>query len=69
MILFYENKIVPALRNEINPTFRYDLWEQYTKELEALDISVQNFTVSLYQADIYFKNLSCHLYFLENTWK
>ncbi|XP_064077846.1 transmembrane emp24 domain-containing protein 5-like [Macrobrachium nipponense] len=32
-------------------TFRYDIWEQYTKELEELDISVNNFTHSIKGVD------------------
>jgi len=38
------SRFASKLVNIYITTFRYDEWEKYTKELESLDISVQNFT-------------------------
>jgi len=38
------SRFASKLVNIYITTFRYDEWEKYTKELETLDISVQNFT-------------------------
>ncbi|KAK3857671.1 hypothetical protein Pcinc_016130 [Petrolisthes cinctipes] len=45
------SRFAAKLVNLYMTTFRYDLWEQYTQELEALDISVQNFTHSIKGVD------------------
>jgi len=38
------SRFASKLVNIYITTFRYDEWEKYTKELESMDISVQNFT-------------------------
>lgn len=38
------SRFASKLVNIYITTFRYDEWEKYTKELEAMDISVTNFT-------------------------
>ncbi|XP_076049153.1 p24 family member logjam isoform X2 [Oratosquilla oratoria] len=45
------SKFAGKLVNLYMTTFRYDLWEKYTQELEQMDISVNNFTSSISGVD------------------
>jgi len=45
------SRFAAKLVNLYITTFRHDEWEKYTKELEALDISVTNFTSALGSVD------------------
>jgi len=45
------SRFASKLVNIYITTFRYDEWEKYTKELEALDMNVQNFTVMISGVD------------------
>lgn len=45
------SRFAAKLINLYMTTFRYDLWEKYTQELEQLDISVNNFTHSIKSVD------------------
>lgn len=44
------SRFAPKLVNLYITVVRYDLWDQYTKEVEELNMNMENFTVS----DCYF---------------
>ena len=48
-----EYHFVVFLKYSIN--FRYDQWEMYSKELEDMNLSVENFTVSNLLSNCFFE--------------
>ncbi|XP_045133516.1 transmembrane emp24 domain-containing protein 5-like [Portunus trituberculatus] len=51
------SRFAAKLVNLYITTFRYDLWEKYTQEIEDLDISVTNFTHSIKGVDQHIHNI------------
>jgi len=56
------SRFAAKLVNIYITTFRYDEWEKYTKELEALDISVTNFTSIISGVDSRIGTMLQHLH-------